>query len=260
MQRKLLVIAVIALLSAATFSLNLAALTVSAAAPVSLTVHFLDGSNYAPVVGALATLSGGAQNISKITDVNGTVVFSGLEMGTYLVTIADVQTRPLAAPQLVQVTHDMTITILYGHTTALFTNDPAKPMVNNTVTFDASPSTSTGIISGYAWDFGDGTYATGVTASHVYSKSGYYRVTLTVSANVGASIYGQTITVLQEQPANNAIFLLIIPLLIPIIFVIFFLRRKRYYVIIQARVPPYRRHPLCPGDDTECEDCKLTPC
>jgi PKD repeat protein len=55
-------------------------------------------------------------------------------------------------------------------------------------TFDASASTdSDGSITGYAWNFGDGSTAAGVNAGHTYAASGSYPVTLTVTDNGGAA-------------------------------------------------------------------------
>jgi PKD repeat protein len=53
------------------------------------------------------------------------------------------------------------------------------------VSVDASGSTDDGTITGYAWDFGDGTTGTGVTASHTYAAAGTYTIALTVTDNGG---------------------------------------------------------------------------
>ncbi|MCW2527025.1 MAG: hypothetical protein JWM76_1885 [Pseudonocardiales bacterium] len=54
-------------------------------------------------------------------------------------------------------------------------------------TFDATASTDAdGSITGYAWNFGDGTTGSGAVASHAYAGTGTYSVTLTLTDNVGA--------------------------------------------------------------------------
>jgi PKD repeat protein len=53
-----------------------------------------------------------------------------------------------------------------------------------TCTFNGSGSSDPdGTITGYAWDFGDGTSGSGATASHTYRAAGNFRVTLTVTDN-----------------------------------------------------------------------------
>jgi PKD repeat protein len=54
-------------------------------------------------------------------------------------------------------------------------------------TVDGSASTDTdGLVTAYAWQFGDGGTATGATASHTYAAAGTYTITLTVTDDDGA--------------------------------------------------------------------------
>src|SRR5690606_10187553 len=48
-------------------------------------------------------------------------------------------------------------------------------------------SDADGTVTSYAWDFGDGGGASGVTASHTYGEAGTYEATLTVAADAGAA-------------------------------------------------------------------------
>ena len=71
---------------------------------------------------------------------------------------------------------------------ASFTYSPEKPLVNETVTFNASDSKDRdGFIANYEWDFGDEGNATGKIVMHSYSSVGDYTVTLTVTDDDGAT-------------------------------------------------------------------------
>jgi PKD repeat protein len=74
--------------------------------------------------------------------------------------------------------------------------------VGDTVTFNAAESHDPdGYIVAYAWDFGDGTTATGITVSHAYEDNSVYTVTLTVTDNDGATDSADaTKTVMNKQP------------------------------------------------------------
>ncbi|MDJ0349981.1 PKD domain-containing protein [Cryobacterium sp. PH29-G1] len=72
-----------------------------------------------------------------------------------------------------------------------------------TLSADASGSAdSDGTITSYAWNFGDGVVATGVTATHSYASAGSYPVTLTVTDNSGASTATTRTIVATNPPAN----------------------------------------------------------
>lgn len=54
--------------------------------------------------------------------------------------------------------------------------------------FDGSSSTDAdGAVASYAWDFGDGTSATGARPAHTYSKEGTFQARLTVTDDSGAT-------------------------------------------------------------------------
>ncbi|WKZ31562.1 MAG: PKD domain-containing protein [Candidatus Dojkabacteria bacterium] len=72
---------------------------------------------------------------------------------------------------------------------AAFTPNPTSGMEPLIVSVDANASTdSDGTISGYSWDWGDGTPdSSGVSTSHEYTNAGNFMITLTVTDNEGAT-------------------------------------------------------------------------
>jgi PKD repeat protein len=74
-----------------------------------------------------------------------------------------------------------------GTATASFTFSPASPNALQTVFFNASTSTGSAghAITTYAWDFGDGVTASGVSVSHSWAAAGVFTVTLTVTDDAG---------------------------------------------------------------------------
>jgi len=69
---------------------------------------------------------------------------------------------------------------------ASFTYYPENPIVNQTITFNASLSyDQDGNITSYNWNFGDNTNGTGVAPTHIYKIEGVYTVALTVTDNDG---------------------------------------------------------------------------
>jgi PKD repeat protein len=83
---------------------------------------------------------------------------------------------------------------------ASFTHSPSEPVVDETVTFNASESHDPdGSITSYSWDFGDGTPVVTESdpiATHVYAAADTYTVTLTITDNDGlANTTVATVTV-----------------------------------------------------------------
>ena len=85
-------------------------------------------------------------------------------------------------------TVDIAVNALNVAPTASFTATPNAGAPPLAVAFDANASTDTdGTIVSYAWDFGDGTTGTGVTANHTYATAGAFTAQLIVTDDSTAS-------------------------------------------------------------------------
>jgi PKD repeat protein len=91
------------------------------------------------------------------------------------------------------------ITISVKLPTARFSYFPLNPLAYETVTFNASKSTSSGKITAYIWDFGDGTNGTGMLTTHEYHVHGNYTVSLTVTDSDGLSASTSTVIFVSEH-------------------------------------------------------------
>jgi len=93
------------------------------------------------------------------------------------------------------------LTARYTAPTAAFTWTPTSPDKGTSVSFDGSAST--GSITSYAWDFGDGNPGSGVTTSHTYANAGDYTVRLTVTGPLGSNSVEHTIHVKETAPVAD---------------------------------------------------------
>ena len=93
------------------------------------------------------------------------------------------------------------LTAKYAAPTAAFTWTPTSPDEGTSVSFDGS--TSTGSITSYAWDFGDSSTGSGVTASHTYANAGDYTVRLTVTGPAGTNFVEHTVHVKETAPVAD---------------------------------------------------------
>jgi PKD repeat protein len=89
---------------------------------------------------------------------------------------------------------------------AVISATPVSGTVPLTVNFSAAGSTDAdGSIVSYAWSFGDGSSASGVTASHVYNSAGSFTATLTVTDNSGLSASRSVTVTVQPVVAVQAL-------------------------------------------------------
>ncbi|MBV9603605.1 MAG: PKD domain-containing protein [Solirubrobacterales bacterium] len=123
-----------------------------------------------------------------------------LAPGTYTVHLTVVD----QAGQLASVSEPVTV---YAHPVATFAFSPTQPVEQTATAFTASSSIADPAtrISAYAWNFGDGTTATGATPAHTYARAGTYSVTLTVTDGLGlTSSVSEVVTVGDGAPSAVA--------------------------------------------------------
>ena len=119
--------------------------------------------------------------------------------GNYLVTVT------AKFPQAIAACQDLTVQrkiVVNAAPTAVITG-PSLVSVGEAVIFDAAISTDTdGALTGFAWDFGDGETAAGVSTPHVFATPGVFAVALTVTDDAGTDNSRTTVT--QQVTVNPA--------------------------------------------------------
>jgi PKD repeat protein len=89
-----------------------------------------------------------------------------------------------------------------GPPTADFSWSPALPWVGATVQF---ADASSGEVTSWSWQFGDGGTASAPNPTHVYAAAGSYQVRLTVTGSTGSDSVTKTVVVTEEPPETPPI-------------------------------------------------------
>jgi PKD repeat protein len=165
-------------------TLPTAAIVTSPATPTVNQVVNFNASTSRPAPGR--TIRSYEWNFGDGTTGSGpTVQHAYTEPGTYtvLLTVTDDAGRFATA--------STSVAVGTGNPTADFTFSPATPTTAQTVQFNGAGSTGANgrQIVNYAWDFGDGATASGVTASRRFTVAGTYTVRLAVTDDLGRTSF-----------------------------------------------------------------------
>jgi PKD repeat protein len=83
-------------------------------------------------------------------------------------------------------------------------SDIGQTLVKQSITLDANASYDpNGNTLRYAWNFGDGSTATGITVNHTYKAVGAYTLTLSVSSPKGTRRISKTLNVVPQSTVYN---------------------------------------------------------
>ncbi len=120
---------------------------------------------------------------------------AGEPAGGHTVTVSDGTNPPASKPLTVPAP------------TAAFTPDSADVLPGTVIQFDATPTSDPGnSITGYGWDFGDGSTANGARPTHAYGKAGTYTVRLTITDSSGnTAAVSHQVTVAAPPPVQTLI-------------------------------------------------------
>jgi PKD repeat protein len=168
-------------------------------------------ANLAPTARFASTSTGLVASLDATgsKDADGTIATYAWTFGDGSTGTGATATRTYAAAGTYLVT--LTVTDNRGGTSTATRTVSVAPVVPNkapTAAFTVSAkdlalsvdavgsADSDGVVKAYTWTFGDGSTATGATASHTYAAGGTFHVTLTVTDDKGATgAIGQDVTV-----------------------------------------------------------------
>lgn len=139
----------------------------------------------------------GSDPIEFYNTTNQSIIHNYASLGNYNVTHTVTNSKNQVS------TSTKTISIQNRAPVSGFTVSPSNPAVKGLATFTSTsydPDYNDSITSWY-WNFGDGTFASGQTVKHAFTKEGYFKVALTTKDTTGkSSATSKTIKVGNPKP------------------------------------------------------------
>ena len=203
--------------AAGTYNITLTATDtsgLSASAKATATIYALPVANaggpYSGIAGKAIAMSGGASTVPS-----GVGSSSLWSFGDGTTSAAANPSHTYTAPGSYTVTLTITDNVGGSSTATTTATVVGVPVANAGGPYTGSvqtPLTVTGAASSdpsgetltYAWTFGDGTTATGVSPSHTYATAGSYAITLTVTDTSGLSATAKSTATIDVLPTANA--------------------------------------------------------
>lgn len=175
----------------------------AAAGQAPLTVTFNGSGSTSAATATIASYAWSFSDGSSATGASASHAFTAA--GTYSTTLTVTDSKGLTSSASTPIVVTAPVTTTNKAPTAAASATPATGPAPLTVTFDASASTDAdGTIASYLWTFGDGSTATGKTATHTYTTAATFSAALKVTDNQGATgSTSKTITAQAQQQTTG---------------------------------------------------------
>jgi PKD repeat protein len=175
--------------------------TSTAAGQAPLTVNFSGTGSKAGTNAYITSYSWNFGNGFSANGANTSYTFTSA--GTFNTTLTVTDSKGLTSSATTPIVVTAATASTNKAPTAIATASPTSGSAPLKVTFDGSASTDEdGSIVSYVWYFGDGSSATGKTATHTYTTESTFNATLRVTDNQGASSTAST--TIKVQPDLHA--------------------------------------------------------
>ena len=160
---------------------------------------------------------------SEILDINPTHVYA--KEGEFTVTLTIVDNNGTSDMKTTTVTISDSPT---NQDPVANIGGPYSGNVGSITTFNGSSSyDNDGTIASYSWIFGDGSFGTGQTTTHIYSSEGIYTVKLTITDDDGATDTASTTIEISPSTGGGIPGFEIVFIIISISFILILKRRRK---------------------------------